>query len=99
VIRSRALQLGIVAGVWFVACAHQERVSESARSGGAPLLRIQVDDADEALLVQQQLKLRPIRARGSALYFARTAETEALLRRAGFEPAAADPEEGTSALV
>jgi hypothetical protein len=98
--RTRRFRLPIlIAALSLAACAHGDRVPDEPGPGGPPLLRIDVEDADEGLLVEQELKLRPVRARGRALYFVRTADTESRLRGAGFEPVAADPEEGAAEVV
>lgn len=99
---NRTHRLGVqmlAAGLALAACAHAERVPEEPAPAGPPLLRVEAEDADEALLVEQQLKIRPVRASGRTLYFERTADAERLLREAGFEPAAADPEEGAAQVV
>lgn len=81
-----------------VSCAHREHAPDDP-GGGPPLLRVDVEDADEAILLEQALKLRPVRTSGRALYFESTADSEKRLREAGFEPVAADPQEGVSEVV
>lgn len=98
--RNRQFRLkSLAVALSLVSCAHLDRIPDEPRPAGPPLLRIDVEDADEARLVEQELKLRPVRARGRTLYFDRTADVEQRLRGAGFEPVAADPEEGAAEVV
>jgi hypothetical protein len=90
---------GLAVALSLVSCTHLERIPDEPKPAGPPLLRIDVEDADEARLVEQELKLRPVRARGRTLYFERTDDSERRLRGAGFEPVAADPEEGAAEVV
>ena len=98
--RTRRFRLpSLAVALTLVSCGHLERIPDEPKPTGPPLLRIDVEDADEALLVEQELKLRPVRARGRSLYFVLTDDTERRLRGAGFEPVVADPEEGAAEVV
>ncbi len=55
-------------------------------------LRIEVEDAIEAGLIEQQLKIKPALVRDRGFYYYGNEETNELLRRYGYEPVAVNPE-------
>ena len=58
---------------------------------GRPLFSIEVGDGIETALIQQRLRLEPLRLEGKRLYFHDTGDIRAQLAAFGYEPAPADP--------
>jgi hypothetical protein len=69
----------------------QKPMGPSERAGG--FFRIEVEDAAEAALVEQQLKIKPAMVRDRSFYYYANEETNELLRRYGYEPARMNPED------
>ncbi|HUE69681.1 MAG TPA: S8 family serine peptidase [Pirellulaceae bacterium] len=71
-----------------------------ARGGGGDEIgkklrpyRVQVEDAAEAALIQQQLKLVPVQVRDRWFYYQGDERLNARLKELGYEPQAVDPKE------
>lgn len=91
--------LPFVSGLMLASCAHPGSAPEEPAPVSPRLIRVDVEDSDEGHLVQQELKLEPVRTIGRSFYFERTAVAESRLRAAGFEPVLAEPEEGMAEVV
>lgn len=63
--------------------------SEKAQS----FFRVDIEDAIEAGLVEQQLKIRPVLVRDRSLYYYGNEETNEQLRKYGYEPMRMNPED------
>lgn len=63
------------------------------------LFRIEVEDAIEAELITQQLKIKPQLLEGRSFYYCGSEQTNKLLAEYGYDPALADPEEVFSRVV
>lgn len=75
---------------------------EKSQSGSERLqgfFRIDVEDAIEAGLVEQQLKIKPVLVRDRSLYYYGSEETNELLRRYGYEPVRMNPEDVQTRVV
>ena len=67
-----------------------DRIPEPATK---QLFRIEVEDAIEAELITQQLKIKPQLVEGRSFFYCGNEETNKLLGSYGYEPSRADPEE------
>ena len=72
------------------------RISEPAKK---QLFRIEVDDAIEAELITQQLKIKPQVVEGRSFFYCGDEEINKLLGSYGYEPSPADAEEAFSKVV
>src|SRR6266403_1217751 len=63
------------------------------------LFRIEVEDAIEAELIAQQLKIKPQLLEGRSFYYCGSERTNKVLAEYGYDPALADPEEVFSRVV
>jgi len=77
--------------------ATQKSQSTSEKVQG--FFRIDVEDATEAGLVEQQLKIRPVLVRDRWLYYYGNEETNELLRKYGYEPMRMNPEDVLTRVV
>jgi len=86
------------AGIVFATFTH-----EQATIGAVPqirrLFRIEVEDADEAGLLQQQLKVKPELLQGTYFYYYGDDNINRILTSYGYSPVVADPEEVFSRIV
>ena len=73
--------------------------SQSASEKVQSLFRIDVEDAIEAGLVEQQLKIRPVLIRDRSLYYYGNEETNEQLRKYGYEPMRMNPEDVLTRVV
>jgi len=73
--------------------------SQSTSEKVQGFFRIDVEDATEAGLVQQQLKIRPVLVRDRWLYYYGNEETNELLRKYGYEPMRMNPEDVLTRVV
>ena len=73
--------------------------SQSASERVQSLFRIDVEDAIEAGLVEQQLKIRPVLIRDRSLYYYGNEETNEQLRKYGYEPMRTNPEDVLTRVV
>jgi hypothetical protein len=73
--------------------------SQSATEKVQSLFRIDVEDAIEAGLVEQQLKIRPVLIRDRSLYYYGNEETNEQLRKYGYEPMRMNPEDVLTRVV
>lgn len=66
---------------------------------GQPLYRIQVEDAAEAGLIEQELKVKPVVVRGRWFYYRGADDLNRRLRALGYSPVRVDPEEISTRVV
>lgn len=72
---------------------------KAASAESKKLFSIQVEDAMEAELIAQQLKIKPELMRGHSFYYCGNEQTSRLLAKYGFEPSEADGDEVFSRVV
>jgi len=76
--------------------AQQEKSADLEKK---KLFRIEVEDAIEAELITQQLKVKPELLQGRSFHYCGDEQTNKLLGSYGYEPALADPEDVFSRVV
>jgi hypothetical protein len=80
--------------VSFVACLPTlGQQTQGLRTDGRKLYRIEVEDEDEAALIQQELKLQPALVRGQSFYYYGDEQINKKLAEFDYHASAVDPDE------